>query len=216
MLMSIRKPSGHMEKEMMNFQVSDYFPLIIKTVSEVTGRYVELENSIELSVALEKFVTVQSSYDPSKGPFLPYMKQAIRNAVIDYLKSENRRGTVSLDHMVDFQQENSDIYDAAQLKMYEKQLKKYGLTYEKLAEKAPIHYLTRKKLVSLAKSLSEDDEVVGHLRHKKRLPITMISTKYDMTVKVVKTHKLYIIALIVAYVEAIEPVVNWIEEQCCE
>ncbi len=214
MELSIGKSEVHMEIDQMNYQVSDYFPYIIKTVSEVTGRYVEVENSIELSIALEKFVGVQQYYDPEKGPFMPYVKKVMRNAIIDYMKSERTRSTVLLTDEMELPSKEGSVYDGAQLLIYEKELKKYAITFAKLADKAPVHKVTRSKLVGLAKTISSDEDVLSHVKSKKRLPIALISRRYDITEKVLKSHKLYLTALIIAYAESIEPVMNWIDEQC--
>ena len=213
MELSIRKSEVHMEIDNMDYQVSDYFPYIIKTVSEVTGRYVEVENSIELSIALEKFVLAQKYYDPEKGPFMPFIKKVIRNAIIDYMKSEKTKSTVPLTEEMKIHSKDSSVYDSAQLQIYEKELKKYGITFRKLADRAPVHRVTRSKLLLLAKKIAIDEEVLSHIRSKKRLPITYISRRYDITEKVAKTHKIYLMAVIIAYADSIEPVVNWIDEQ---
>ena len=213
MEMIIGKSEVLMDIDQMNYQVSDYFPYIIKTVSQVTGRYVEVENSIELSIALEKFVGVQKYYDPEKGPFMPYVKKAMRNAIIDYMKSEKTKSTVTLSDEMVLPSKEGSVHDGAQLLIYEKELRKYAITFGQLADKAPVHKVTRNKLLTLAKKISNDQEVMRHIRTKKRLPITLISRRYDITVKVLKTHKLYLIAVIVAYAESIEPVTNWIDDQ---
>ncbi len=203
-----------MENNDYIYDLQDYMPLIIKTVSEVTGRYVELENSIELGVAMEKFITVQHHYDPMKGPFIPYVKKSIRNAVIDYLKSEQRHSYYSVEDYEILQADSSDVCKAAQLAMYEKELHKYKITFSKLALKAPVHQLTRERLVKLAKQLSTDKTVTSHVKEKKRLPITTISNNYDVSIKVVKSHKLYLLAILIAYMGEVDPVTQWIEEQC--
>lgn len=214
MELSIGKSEGLMEIDQMNYQVSDYFPYIIKTVSEVTGRYVEVENSIELSIALEKFVDVQKYYDPEKGQFMPYVKKVMRNAIIDYMKSEKTKSTVLLTDEMKLPSKEGSVYDATQLLIYEKELKKYAITFRKLADKAPVHKVTRGKLILLAKTISTDLDVLKHIKSKKRLPITLICRRYDITEKVVKSHKLYLLAVIIAYAESIEPVIKWIDEQC--
>ena len=130
------------------------------------------------------------------------------------MKSEKTKSTVLLTEEMKLPSKDSSVYDGAQLLIYEKELKKYGITFRKLADKAPVHKVTRSKLVTLAKKTSTDEDVLIHIKSKKRLPITLISLRYDITVKVLKTHKLYIMALIIAYSESIEPVINWIDEQC--
>ena len=202
-----------MDEKRPAYQLEDYFPYIIKVISDVTGRYVEVENSIELGIALEKFAIIQDSYDSSKGPFMPYLKKVIRNAVIDYTKSERGKKTWQLDPEMPLSSNTSDIHVTAQLRTYEQVLKKYKINFVQLSEKAPVHHLTRVKLIEIAKNLALDDEVVKHLSSKKRLPVTLIASKYDISMKVIKSHKMYLMAIMIAYVEGIDPVVDWIEAQ---
>lgn len=202
-----------MKESVEAFALQDYFPFIIKTVSEVTGRYVEVENSIELSIALERFARIQLKYEPSRGPFLPYLKTAIRNALIDYMKSEHVRQTYPLDPDMQMVSKDSNVLDAAMIHEYERSLRKYKISFLELSKKTPVHHQTRNRLLKLGKQLATDPSVVAHLVQKKRLPITVIVDNYDTTVKIVKSHKIYLISIIIAYVEAIDPVMVWLDGQ---
>lgn len=202
-----------MDERRPAYTLEDYFPYIIKVISGVTGRYVEVENSIELGIALEKFASIEESYDVSKGPFMPYLKKVIKNALIDYMKSEKTKQTTHMDPDIPVAAKNSEVLVSAQLMAYEKALKTYRIDFVSLSEKAPVHQLTRKKLVEIARKIALDDEVVRHLTGKKRLPITMIASKYTVSLKVVKSHKIYLMAIVIAYVEGIDPVIDWIEAQ---
>ncbi len=145
--------------------VEDYFPFIIETVSEVTGRYVETENSIELSIAMEKFIEADRSYDEEKGSFMTYLKVLIRNGVIDYLRKQNKT-IVDSDIVNDRIGNESGVHEKAQLLRYEKLLRKYSVSFESLAVKGPKHKETRLRMVRLAKEMTKDNTVIHHLKRK--------------------------------------------------
>src|SRR3712207_7270763 len=57
--------------------IKEHIPFIIKTINEITGRYICLDNDEEISIGLLAFNEARQKYDYSKGHFLPYAKLVI-------------------------------------------------------------------------------------------------------------------------------------------
>ena len=199
-----------MANEQNIYTVEAYFPFIIKTVSEVTNRYVEVENSIELSIAMEKFYLANETYDDSKGSFLTYAKTLMRNAVIDYLRKQKSEDFLTHEDEMQLIDHSSSVHDQVALKLYEEELEPFHITFDKLIDHAPVHAVTRRNLIDLGKKLAEDPLVVQHLYEKKRLPISVIAKRYDVSEKVIKSHKLFLIAILVAFEKQVDIVIDWI------
>lgn len=64
-------------------------PLIIKTVSSITGRYVSVKNDDEFSIALMAFKEAVDKYDENKGIFSSFAKLVISSRVKNHLVREN-------------------------------------------------------------------------------------------------------------------------------
>lgn len=64
-------------------------PLIIKTVSSITGRYVSVKNDDEFSIALMAFKEAVDKYYENKGIFSSFAKLVISSRVKNHLVREN-------------------------------------------------------------------------------------------------------------------------------
>ena len=67
--------------------IQDHIPFIIKTVSDLTGRYVTLDDD-EMSIALLAFNEAIDKYDNTKGAFLAFARLVIRSRLLTYLQTE--------------------------------------------------------------------------------------------------------------------------------
>ena len=54
--------------------IEEYIPFIIKTISSLTNRYVESENSEEYSIGLEAFNEAIDRYEAKKGSFIAFQR----------------------------------------------------------------------------------------------------------------------------------------------
>lgn len=191
--------------------IEQHMPFIIKVVADYTKKYVEIENSEELSIAMEAFNSAIDKYDDNKGAFFPFAKKVIVNKLID----DSRKKKIIT---VEFQDENAASYNLEEqvifkheLEKYESYLAMFNITYDNLVQSSPKHLKTRIKILELCKILSKDSEVISNMYNKKRLPITLIATKYNRSKKVLKTHKNIIIAILVAYYKDVNSIISWIE-----
>ena len=98
------------ENTSVNELIENHMPFIIKSISDVTGRYVSCENDEELSVGLLGFHEAIERYDNEKGHFLSFAKLVIGSRIKNYLKSENKHQHSSLEELLDKGVEIKDEY----------------------------------------------------------------------------------------------------------
>lgn len=204
----------------MNFDskddfISQHMPFIIKTVADYTNKYVEIENSEELSIALEAFYYAMDKYEDNKGAFFPFAKKVIINKLIDEFRKRNKVITLQLEEkeIATYEHFEEDTIFKNEIYSYESLLKEYGIDFDKLSKTAPKHMQTRMNLFEIGKELSEQEDIVDFLRKNKRIPITEISNRFNISKKVLKTHKSMIIAIIVAYINNISTIIQWIDNK---
>lgn len=204
----------------MNFDpiddfIAQHMPFIVKTVADYTNKYVEIENSEELSIAMEAFYYAIDKYEDNKGAFFPFAKKVIINKLIDQSRKTNKVITIQ------FEDRETDTYEyfeddtilKSELQNYEHLLNGYGIDFDSLSKTAPKHLTTRDNIFSLGKLLSEQVEIIELLNKNKRLPITEISNRFGISKKIVKTHKNMIIAIILAYMNNVSTIIEWIEKK---
>lgn len=193
--------------------ISQHMPFIVKTVADYTKKYVEVENSEELSIAMEAFYYAMNKYEDNKGAFFPFAKKVIINKLIDESRKQNNlitlgfedRGFPSYEHF------EEDTIIKSELENYEVLLKEYGFDLNELSKTAPKHLNTRTNLFQIAKLLLEHDDIIESLNKTKRIPITEISNRFSISKKVLKSHKNMIIAIMVAYTNNVSTIIQWID-----
>lgn len=199
--------------------IQDYLPFIVKTASDHLRHYIEAENSDELTISMIAFDEAITKYDPEKGSFIQFAKRLIINRLIDYQRIGSKTSTLSYDdpdsslkHQLasDENIENA-VSDQSDLQTYENVLAKFGLSYDDLIESSPKHADTRKRAMTIGKRSSDEPPIVEKLYSSKRLPITLISTTLSVTIKIIKRSKALITSVIIAYVERIDTITEWID-----
>lgn len=207
--------------EELNNLIEEYIPFIIKSISQLTGRYVQIENSEELSIGLMAFHEAIQSFDTNKGAFLAYAKLVIHSRVKNHFRKEAKyRNTASINEMnsegekklegMYYTEEKSDL--SFEVEAFEEEIKKFGFDLEVLADESPKHKETRKKHINLGSKAGKDVEVTKTLYEKLRLPITFISNKYKYTIKVIKTNKIFITSTIIIFFKDFFMLQNWIKD----
>lgn len=219
--MTIEKIKHHDQeaKELRSLLIDEHFGFIVHTITSVTGRYVEVENSEELSIGLLAFDEAIGRYDASKGAsFLTYARLVITSRVRDFHKKISQREVVlSFD---DYQEENLVHIDmvhqsareeiAQEIEKWESILIKFGFDIEELVDETPKHEDTRNNAIKLSENISEDKDLVDKMYMKFRLPISMIVLKFTTTKKVVKHSKKFIIATVVILTKNLKLIRRWI------
>jgi RNA polymerase sigma factor len=192
--------------------IKKYMPFIIKTIADFTGRYVEIENSDELGVAMEAFNRSVDLYSKNRGNFYMFSKKVIINSLIDLKRKEKKNKIIELDerHPAKESVEKDVLYNE-DIKMFEKELSRFNIDYELLIKKAPKHKDTRKEVIESGVLLYKDNKVVNHLYEKGRLPLKYIENTYGKSMNKLKKHKIMIIAIIIVYSKKITSISDWIE-----
>ncbi len=201
--------------------IEKHMPFIVKTISEVTGRYVSCENDEEVSIGLLAFNEAIERFDDDKGHFISFAKLVISSRIKNYLKSEKRHQHSSFEELVDNgmdlkdeyiekEEENRELID--EIALFKKTISSFGFGLEDLVEEAPKQQATRINAINLSKQISKEKDLTDFMYEKKRLPISKIVTRFNVTEKVVKRSKKFIISVVVIITENMTLLKNWIRK----
>lgn len=200
---SENKPLGNDE---INSIIEKHMSLIIKSISETTGRYVSIENDEEFSIGLLAFTEALERYNEDKGAFPSFAKLVISSRVKNHLMKEKKNSyNISFEELaetgIEIEDGKSEKEDLGILKeeieKFKKELKEFNITLEELADKSPKHEDTRKNAIVISKKVSKDEPITDFIFTKKRLPIKQISLKYVVTEKVLKRSKEFILSVVI-------------------
>ena len=193
--------------------IADYRPFILKSISYILGKYIEVENSEEFSIGLAAFNEAIDSYDEEKNcTFKIFSQQVIKRRLIDYKRSNYKNGmTFPFSY---FENKESNDFEEQYLKneypdhsykfeikeefrTFTESLKKYGITIESLISVMPKHKDARQKCVEIARILAENKELYTKLSAKKTIPFTDLMRCIDVSKRTVERNRKYIIALVI-------------------
>lgn len=201
------------KSKLRNSLLKDYTPFIIKTIAQTTGRYVEVENDEEFSIGLIAFNEAIDKYRKSKGSFLNFARLVVRSRILDFLKGK----TISIDS----EQEISKLSESKSIehqisleeniKKFSQILKGYHITFDQISDNSPTHKKTRCRCFFIAKKVIQDESLVNHIKTKKRLPVTKIARLYNISKRMVKYSKKYILSLVLIYIYQLEELEEYIE-----
>lgn len=181
--------------------IQDYMPFIIKTVSKYTERYVDVNNSDELSIGMSAFCEAINRYEGNKGSFLNFAEIVIRSRLLDFLRKENKQGILLSIEEIDEPSYSENINLKMEIKEEVKQfadaIKNYNITFSKLEATKPKHADTRKKAIEIAHKVIQNDILMSEIKKRKRLPYKSVALYCNTTEKVVKKSEKYIIACII-------------------
>ena len=205
----------------INEIIDSHMPFIIKSISDVTGRYVSCENDEELSVGMLAFSEAVERYDNEKGHFLSYAKLVISSRIKNYLKGENRHVHSSLEELLDsgiefkdeyLEQKEDNSILVEQIEKLKSEIELFGFSLDDLVNEAPKQQATRENAINLAQKITEEEEFVSFMYLKRRLPIKKIVLKFGVTEKVVKRSKKFIISVVIIINKNLNALKNWIRK----
>jgi len=205
----------------VNELIENHMPFIIKSISDVTGRYVSCQNDEELSVGLLGFHEAIERYDNEKGHFLSFAKLVIGSRIKNYLKGENKHQHSSLEELLDkgleikdeyLEQKEDNSILVEEINMLKTEISSFGFTLEDLVDEAPKQQATRKNAISLSEEISKDEEFTSFMYVKRRLPIKRIVLKFSVTEKVIKRSKKFIISVVIIIDKNFSALQNWIRK----
>ena len=204
--------------ENIEYLIEKYMAFLIKTVSGFTGRYISIENDEEFEIALLAFTEAVEKYQSEKGVFLAFAKLVIVSRLKNYAEKEKKHEkVVSLDELYesgqDFQAEEAeeqDDYLQQEILRYKKELLFFGLTFEKLADEAPRHKDTRENALNAAEKAGNNEEIVEETYKKRRLPIRKVAVLAELTEKVIKRSKSFILGSMIIFAKEFPALLYWI------
>lgn len=209
------------EHTSVNELIENHMPFIIKSISDVTGRYVSCENDEELSVGMLGFSEAIERYDNEKGHFLSFAKLVIASRIKNYLKAENRHQHSSLEELLDkgleikdeyLEQKEDNSLLVEEINRLKSEISSFGFTLEDLVNEAPKQQATRQNAINLSEKISKEEELTSFMYLKKRLPIKRIVLKFSVTEKVIKRSKKFIISAVIILDKNLIALKNWIRK----
>lgn len=201
--------------------IEEHFPFIIKSISKVTKRYVSIENDEEFSIGILAFHEAMKKHSEDKGPFLPFANLVISSRIKNYLLKENKyRLDPSLESLkedgIEFSEEIVSVtqdrnYLKDEIEKLKLDIMEFGFDFEDLVEDSPKHKKTRENAINLSEKVSEEKPLVDFMYEKKRLPIKRISLQFNVTEKIIKGSKKFIITVIIIFNKNYRNLKLWIK-----
>ena len=170
------------------------------------------------------FTEAVEKYQSEKGVFLAFAKLVIVSRLKNYAEKEKKHEkVVSLDELYesgqDFQAEEAeeqDDYLQQEILRYKKELLFFGLTFEKLADEAPRHKDTRETALDAAEKAGKDEEIVEETYRKRKLPIRRVAVLAELTEKVIKRSKSFILSAMIIFAKEFPSLLYWIRGTRCK
>jgi len=205
-----------------NELIQDYIPFIIRAVAKQLNKYIETENSDEFSIGMIAFNEAIDKYDFAKGSFLGFAELVIENRLKDlWRKKQKEQREISLEDCLqstpgNFPEPYSEIDDdliclREEIKKFEAELVKFGISLEDLVIETPKHSDTRKNAVCLSERISKDKLIVEEIYTKKKLPLKKIVLKYKTTLRIIKRSKKFIISMVVILTGGFNQLKSWVK-----
>ncbi len=188
--------------------LSRYTPFMLKAASKVAGRYVDIKNSDEYSIALSAFNEAIDCYDMTKNyNFLLFSEHVIRKRLIDHMRKNKRNKELPFSYFENDDEilENYTIFGSnigfedvevrEDIIEYKEALADFDITFMDLIANAPKHEDSRKLCIRIAKVLADDEELFRLLQKYKNIPRSELKKKAKVHSRTIGNHRKYIIAL---------------------
>ena len=190
--------------------IDRYTNYIISIAGRVKGSYIQIENDEEYPIALSAFNKAIDLYDPDKGAsFFTFAGLLIKRDVIDLYRRNSTVKEIPMSQLYN-EEDNPDLElgkvdDVIRLQedqfnlqqeiaIYRTLLKEYAIDFNALATISPSHDRVRRRIIILAKRLSEDSSTKASIIKKKTLPLKEIVSWVDFSRKTLERHRKYILA----------------------
>ena len=146
--------------------------------------------------------------------FLIRMESALVDSIADLfhhriVKIQIEGGMQIKDVGVTVDKTTSDLRD--EILSFKKELEQFDITFEILAEKSPKHKDTRDRAIRIGYRVSDDGVIIEKVYEKKRLPIRDISRKFEITEKILKRSKVFILSTAVLFFKKYTNLIVWIK-----
>ncbi|MEW9123814.1 MAG: RNA polymerase sigma-I factor [Thermotaleaceae bacterium] len=203
--------------------IEEYIPFVIKTISNHINCYLDSKNCDEYSIGLEAFNEAIDKYEVAKGAFIPFAELVIKSRITDYLrkvkKHEKNLSIHQLEeegHWIEAQRDVEDLIETIELKeeikILEERLKTFQISFRDLAAESPKHRDTRKNAIEIARFIVKEERLKDELLRKKVLPNSQLVQRMDVTMKMLKRSRKFIIATVLILDSELEGLKQYIEE----
>ena len=205
--------------------IEKHIPFIISCISKFTGRYVSIENDDEYSIGMMAFVEAIEKYKESRGDFYTFSSLVIESRLKNFFEKENKhiknksiedykeRGTDLVDNLEDHDKDDLNReFTINEIKKLKEEIDDFGFGFEELVNEAPKHKDTREKAIDISEKSSREKDITDFMFVKKRLPIKNMSDRFDVSEKVIRKSKLFIITVIIILFRGYRNLKLWIKK----
>ena len=180
--------------------IQEYIPFIVKTVSDMTGKYVKINSSEEFAIALEAFDEAINRYDFGRGKFLDFSKLVIQSRLKDHFKQIKKQNVFVKNDLIQIKSNEDierDFLIKNEIESFKNELMTFDITFERLIENVPVHQKTKMVAIEIAKMIAMDPSMLMSLKQTKQLQRKEINFKMGVTNKQLKRSRCYIIAVVI-------------------
>ena len=205
--------------------IEKHIPFIISCISKFTGRYVSIENDDEYSIGMMAFVEAIEKYKESRGDFYAFSRLVIESRLKNFFEKENKhiknksiedykeRGTDLVDNLENHDKDGLNReFTINEIKKLKEEIDDFGFGFEELVNEAPKHKDTREKAIDISEKSSREKDITDFMFVKKRLPIKNMSDRFDVSEKVIRKSKLFIITVIIILFRGYRNLKLWIKK----
>lgn len=205
--------------------IEKHIPFIISCISKFTGRYVSIENDDEYSIGMMAFVEAIEKYKESRGDFYAFSRLVIESRLKNFFEKENKhsknksiedykeRGTDLVDNLEDHDKDDLNReFTINEIKKLKEEIDDFVFGFEELVNEAPKHKDTREKAIDISEKSSREKDITDFMFVKKRLPIKNMSDRFDVSEKVIRKSKLFIITVIIILFRGYRNLKLWIKK----
>ena len=205
--------------------IEEHIPFIISCISKFTGRYVSIENDDEYSIGMIAFVEAIEKYKEKRGDFYAFARLVIGSRLKNFFEKENKNSKNK--SIEDYKEKGIDILETAdnnedldlnreitidEIKKLKEEIDEFGFGFEELVNEAPKHKDTREKAIDISEKSSREKDITDFMFMKKRLPIKNMSDRFDVSEKVIRKSKLFIITVIIILFRGYRNLKLWIKK----
>lgn len=199
--------------------IQQFTPFCLRIASSACGRFVNLHQDDEASIALIAFNEAIDAYQPEKGAsFLTFAEILIRRRLIDFFRRQNKDRSVPFSSILPDEAEGNDqkqveiakeavrIYEQqmetierrVEIQEYARALEEFKINLFDLPDLTPKHGDAKKRIFSIAQMIANNPSWCQYLSENKELPLKQILLFCDLSRKTLERNRKYIIALVLA------------------
>lgn len=189
--------------------IDKYKPFILKTISSVTGNYIDTENSDEYSIGLSAFNEAIDCFDESKGVmFFKFSALVIKRRVADYIRHNKKHNKVlpftyleeandtnfEETHLKATNDDFATFEFSDETKRFEQKLNEFGIKFEDLVRSAPKHKDSKALCLRIAKAIADNREIFDKLERTGTIRKSELVKKLNINKKTIERNRIFIIA----------------------